>query len=118
MKEITLEEAIKHYEGEETEQRELYSLCPLSCNGMKDCLCLEHGEGRGCVRLAHNYKQLAEWLRELQEAKELLKSAIAEWRIVCEWGNCGEYCGWYVNGKCTQEWSKKHEAEKLIGEKI
>lgn len=93
-----------------------------------------------------DYRQLAEWLRELKDLREenkvlmqecdrlikekgellkqheqigeykrLLKSVIDEWHIVCEWGNCGEYCGWYKNGKCTQEWSGKAEALKLIG---
>lgn len=51
---------------------------------------------------------------KLREAKLLLKSAIDEWSIVCKWGNCGEYCGWFDNGKCTQEWSGKAEALKLI----
>ena len=51
----------------------------------------------------------------LKEAKRLLKSAIDEWNFVCEWGNCGEYCSWFENGKCTQEWSGKAEALKLIG---
>lgn len=55
-----------------------------------------------------------DFYKELKEAKRLLKTAIDEWHIVCEWGNCGEYCGWYENGKCTQEWSCKAEAEKLI----
>lgn len=54
----------------------------------------------------------------LREAKRLLKSAIDEWNLVCEWGNCGEYCGWFKNGKCTQEWSGKAEALKLIGEDV
>lgn len=52
---------------------------------------------------------------ELKEAKRLLKSAIDEWHIVCSWGNCGEYCGWWENGRCSQEWSGKDEALKLIG---
>jgi hypothetical protein len=60
-------------------------------------------------------KMLRDTVAELVEAKRLLKSAIDEWNIVCEWGNCGVYCGWYVNGKCTQEWSGKAEALKLIG---
>lgn len=63
-----------------------------------------------------NDRQLAEWLMELKEAKRLLKSAIDEWHIVCEWGNCGEYCGWFKDGKCTQEWSGEAEALKLIGD--
>ena len=55
-------------------------------------------------------------LREarLREAKRLFKSAIDEWHIVCEWGNCEEYCGWYVNGQCSQKWSEEAEALKLI----
>lgn len=98
------------------------------------------------MKTAKDYRQLAEWLRELKDLREenkvlmqecdrlikekgellkqheqigeykrLLKSVIDEWHIVCEWGNCGEYCGWYKNGKCTQEWSGKAEALKLIG---
>lgn len=65
-------------------------------------------------RCAADHRQLAEWLTELKEAKRLLKSAIDEWHIVCEWGNCGEYCGWFKDGKCTQKWSGEAEAEKLI----
>ena len=61
-------------------------------------------------------RQLAEWLTELKEAKRLLKSAIDEWHIICEYGECGEHCCWYENGKCEQEWSGKAEALKLIGE--
>ena len=51
----------------------------------------------------------------LEDAKRLLKSAIGEWPFVCEWGDCGEYCCWFENGRCTQEWSGKAEALKLIG---
>lgn len=67
-----------------------------------------------CLECATEHRQLAEWLTELKEAKQLLKSAIDEWHIVCKWGNCGEYCGWFKNGKCTQEWSGKDEALKLL----
>ena len=51
---------------------------------------------------------------QLEEAKRLLKSAIDEWPFVCEWGDCGEHCEWYVNGQCSQEWSNKVEALELI----
>ena len=51
---------------------------------------------------------------QLEKAKRLLKSAIDEWHIVCEWGNCGEYCGWFENGQCTQKWSEEAKALKLI----
>lgn len=63
------------------------------------------------LQLAYNEQML-----ELKEAKRLLKSAIDEWNLVCEWGNCGEYCGWFKNGKCSQKWSGEAEALKLIGE--
>lgn len=67
---MNLDETIRYYVDKAEEQSKLYSLCSLSCNGMKDCLCLEHGKGKGCVRLADNYKQLAEWLKELKRWKE------------------------------------------------
>jgi hypothetical protein len=62
------------------------------------------------------YVFIHELISELKEVKRLLKSAVDEWNLVCEWGNCGEYCSWYVNGKCSQEWSNKAEALKLIGD--
>lgn len=70
----------------------------------------------GCEECKGEHEQLLEWLRELKEAKRLLKSAISEWPFVCEWGDCSEHCEWYVNGQCTQEWSSEAEALALIGE--
>lgn len=64
--------------------------------------------------LNNSAKAGMEIAEKYDEAKQLLKSAIDEWRIVCEWGNCGEYCGWYVNGQCSQKWSGEAEALKLI----
>lgn len=64
-------------------------------------------------RHAERCRQLAELLKE---AKRLLKSAIDEWHIVCEYGDCPEFCEWYEKGECSQEWSRKAEAMKLIGE--
>ena len=51
---------------------------------------------------------------QLEEAKSLLKFAMDEWPFVCEWGDCGEYCEWYADGQCSQEWSGKAEALELI----
>ena len=62
------------------------------------------------VALNEQYKK-----RE-QQYKRLLKSAIAEQHIVCEWGDCGEHCCWVENGRCSQEWSGVSEAMKLIEE--
>lgn len=68
-----------------------------------------------CDRLIKEKGELLKQHEQIGEYKRLLKSVIDEWHIGCEWGNCGEYCGWYKNGKCTQEWSGKAEALKLIG---
>jgi DNA repair exonuclease SbcCD ATPase subunit len=105
---------------------------------MQECdrLIKEKGEllskvsGGDVLRICQLEEQLKDWkeeyanlnkisysyYKELKEAKQLLKSAIDEWHIVCEWGNCGEYCGWFENGKCSQEWSGEAEAFALIGD--
>lgn len=87
---------------------------PISSN-YRFCPCCGFDMKSDFQRVADR-RQFTECLMKLREAKQLLKSAIDEWRIVCEWGNCGEYCGWFKNGKCTQEWSGKAEAMKLIGD--
>lgn len=69
-----------------------------------------------CDRLIKEKGELLKKSEQIAEYKRLLKSAIAEWHLVCEWGECGEYCCWYENGKCTQEWSGKAEALALIRE--
>ncbi len=69
-----------------------------------------------CDRLIKEKGELLKKSEHIAEYKRLLKSAIDEWHIICEWGDCGEYCGWYENGKCIQEWSGKAEALALIGE--
>lgn len=51
---------------------------------------------------------------ELAEAKRLLQSAIDEWKIVCEWGECNNRCYYWENGKCSQRWSKEEEALAFI----
>lgn len=143
MRDFTLDEAIKQHEAIAAEQRELYGLCPCPCDGLTDCKCLESGKDKGCMKLHYEHQQLADWLtdykklrslvdacnilavdafaveklcKDLKEAKRLLKSAIHEWNFICEWGDCGEHCCWFQNGKCTQEWSHKAEALKLIGD--
>lgn len=139
MSKLTLDEAIKHC-LEVAEQNEISAITYKNCKEIKtnmyEKLTAEKAEN-DCCECAADYRQLAEWLMEykdlkaeqndqyvfihelmseLKEAKRLLKSAIDEWNLVCEWGNCGEYCGWCVNGKCSQEWSNKAEALKLIGD--
>lgn len=70
---MTLEEAIKHAEEVAEENEKEFRLCPYpsqECNGSQDCRCLENGEGKGCLRCAAEHRQLAEWLRELQERRK------------------------------------------------
>lgn len=67
------------------------------------------------LELIQDYKaDYIEQKKLIAEYKRLLKSAIDEWHIVCEWGDCSERCDWFENGKCTQEWRYKAEALKLI----
>ena len=69
------------------------------------------------LELIQDYKaENIEQKKLIAEYKRLLKSAIDEWHIVCEWGECSERCDWFENGKCAQEWSGKAEALKLIGD--
>jgi hypothetical protein len=62
------------------------------------------------------YVFIHELMSELKKAKQLLKSAMDEWNLFCEWGYCGTYCSWFKDGKCTLEWSEKDNALKLIGD--
>lgn len=74
-----------------------------------------------CRECAAEHRQLAEWLRELKEAKRLLKSAAKITKnLPCDDGNCSE-CVHNDNGYvCSEyeyfEWQYADEALKLIGE--
>ena len=105
---MTIDEAISHALDVAGEQQERANSAELI--DILDGLDVE-----ACKECAADHRQLAEWLIELKEAKRLLKSAIDEWNIVCKWNNCGEYCGWFENGKCSQKWSGEAEALKLLG---
>lgn len=130
MSELTLDEAIKHcLEVAEQNETQADKIGRQFIGSAMDKYATD------CRECASENKRLAEWLMEykdlkaeqndqyvfirelmteLKEAKRLLKSAIDEWHIVCEWGECSERCDWFENGKCTQEWSGKAEALKLI----
>lgn len=77
---------------------------------------ITRGQALGKDLLAQVLDSCEQLISEKAEYKRILKSAIEEWNFVCEWGDCSERCDWYVNGKCTQEWSGKDEALKLIGD--
>lgn len=70
---MTLEEAIKHAEEAAYENEKEFGLCPYpsqDCDGTQDCRRLENGEGKGCLKCAAEHRQLAKWLRELQERRK------------------------------------------------
>ena len=108
---MTIDEAISHaLEVAEALEKK------ANTYGIKQAYIPKSREPVDCISCAAEHRQLAEWLKEFKEAKRLLKAAIDEWNMVCEWAECGKYCGWFKDGKCMQEWSKKEEALKLIGE--
>lgn len=106
---MTIDEAIKKL-LDKAEEQEYVSQIIVELHREES----ESEHKAACDACAADHRQLAEWLTNYKEAMRLLKSAIDEWHIVCEWGKCGEYCGWYVDGQCTQRWSGEAEALKLI----
>lgn len=82
-------------------------------------------------RHAERCRQLAEWLTELKEAKQLLKVAVEDFHDVLtsqikitNYTLCGK-CKYYLNCNCKDEclarydlkqWRYAEEALKLIGE--
>lgn len=73
---MTLDEVIKREEEVAKEQEELYRICPASeswichCDGRSDCKTLSKGAGKGCLKLAKEHQQLAEWLKDYKRLKE------------------------------------------------
>ena len=116
MSKLTLDEAIKHClevaEKNENDVEVYEVIAKNHKNTYSKLTAIKYATD--CAECAADHRQLAEWLTNYKEAMRLLKSAIDEWHIVCEWGKCGEYCGWYVGGQCSQKWSGEAEALKLI----
>lgn len=102
---MTIDEAIKHCE----EVAERYDR--IEDSHADDELKQE------CIQCAADHRQLAEWLRELKEAKELLKAAVEDinFYVDCYESHCDECC-------CSQDnhchWKHEAEALALIGEDI
>ena len=106
---MTLDEAIKHCE-EVTEEQEIIS--DRSNSGI---------EKMNCKSCAADHRQLAEWLRELQEAKRLLKLALEDMNSnnICYDINACNVCTESQKCPCdTFKWRYTDEAEKLLGERI
>lgn len=124
MSKLTLDEAIKHCE-EVAEQNESSAITYKNCKeinvNMYEKLTAEKAEN-DCRECAADHRQLAEWLRELKEARRLLKWAVKGFRKLgvslnndgeCD-GNC-LYCPINNHGNCLK-WEYEDEALALIGE--
>ena len=119
---MTIDAAIKCCESMAEEQSRLYSLCPCPCDGTQDCICLKNGKDVGCTKSALEYRQLAEWLRDLKEARRLLKLSLEQNNPKCKYciHDLEEEQPGY-NPCCTGEtanckWIHADEAEKLLKE--
>ena len=90
---MTIDEAIKHCEE-------------VAWELDKKAMCVEEAyqtaEQQNCEQCASDHRQLAEWLRELKEAKRLLRLAVRDLNSI----NIS-YC-----------WRYADEAEKLLDDEI
>ena len=108
---MTIDEAIKHCE-EVAESKENEAAVYNDIDNISEC-----------VTCAADHRQLAAWLRELVEAKRLLKAAVE----FIEDGDC-EYCAYNSDAECPAvrllageigcgfKWIHADEALALIGE--
>ena len=121
---MTIDEAIKHCEEvAEYNENELSHIDVYNAELA--------GDASRCVECAADHRQIAEWLRELKEAKRLLKLAVEdlhylECHTVDEEGSClisnrGEKincfeCPFNNNGRVDEKciWNHEAEAEKLL----
>lgn len=119
MSKLTLSAAIKHCFEVAEEQSRLYSLCPCPCDGTDNCMSLKNGKDMGCTKCAADYRQLAEWLTELKEAKRLLRLAVDDMTREADCGIClhdnDNKCPIEV-AACKFKWRYADEALKLIKE--
>ena len=66
---MTIDEAIKHAKDKAKEQRKDYDTCVVKEGyGCKDCA---YYYSKSCIECAEEHEQLAEWLEELKEYKQL-----------------------------------------------
>lgn len=114
---MTIDEAIKHC----LERAEENDNCADKCEAV-------YGEDNGiieaCRECAAEHRQLAEWLRELKEAKRLLKLAVEDFKerdvvishhcVLCKYADDPVDICQSRPRECF-EWVHTEEAEKLIG---
>lgn len=115
---LDIDTAIKHC-LEVAEQNEISAITYKNCKGIKanmyEKLTAEKAEN-DCRECAAEHRQLAEWLKELKEAKRLLKLAILDiyHKCGCENSDC-DIC---VRTECDYDdrfiWRYKDEVFKII----
>ena len=128
---MTIDEAISHA-LEVARQNEDSAILYKNCKEIKrdtyEVLTAEAAEQK-CLSCAAEHRQLAEWLTELKEAKQLLKAAVEDFKEINSDILTCKYCKWYSaetdecayypeDTPCEQICGWKHEGEalKLIGE--
>jgi hypothetical protein len=113
---MTIDEAIRHCE----EVAENYRYQRDYAADINDV-----GTASDCQNCADEHEQLASWLRELKEAKRLLKAAVEDVETLAKAFAEDEPCGSFTlcsecplcikEGCSCKEWRYKAEALKLIG---
>ncbi len=101
---MTLEQAIKHCEEVAEEQERKAQSIGRQLVGRAIA-----NYQNDCFECAADHRQLAEWLRDLKEAKRLLKAAMEDMNVLYESGK-DEGC---VGIKF--KWRYADEVEKLLG---
>ena len=89
---MTIDEAIKHYEELAEVNEDIANNCDMD-NWMNKADCEER---------ASDYRQLAEWLTELKEAKRLLRLAVEDLNEIIS------------TRHDNAQWRYANEAEKLL----
>ena len=117
---MTIDEAIKHC-LEVAEENDLaagtYEILAENKHNVYEKLTAETNSSR-CAECAADHRQLAEWLKELKEAKRLLRLAVKDITFILSYTcshdvmSCKE-CP-TENGACDK-WRYADEALKLIG---
>ena len=109
---MTIDEAIRHCEevaGEQQERADSAELIDI-LDGLDVDVCKE---------CAADHRQLAEWLKELKEAKRLLKLAVEDLNATEACDSC-EYYPVINSDMCQKDdcykWRYADEAEKLLGD--
>lgn len=100
---MTLEETITYYKNLANSERKDYGLCPVTCSGSPNCRVLKDGEGKGCLKKAEEYEQVATWLTELRDLEEKYRSTLVAYYDLQE-----EY------DLMSEDWEREYEKCKKL----